>query len=129
MKSAWIAMLAVALAACASTPAGKQAQTLEQKLVDHGYKLGKEVDHVERWNIDGWSRIDDQHVVFNSGPSRDYLVSVGTACSGVASATTIGFTATVDRVTKFDKLVVRDMGFTDQCPIESLHELKRLKQD
>lgn len=129
MKRVWIFMLAAALAACASKPAVQQPQTLEQKLAAHGYKLGKEIDHVERWNIDGWSRIDDQHVVFNSGPSRDYLVSVATACSGVATATTIGFTAMVDRVTKFDKLIVRDIGFTDQCPIDSLHELKRLKQD
>ncbi|NGY05174.1 DUF6491 family protein [Solimonas terrae] len=128
MKRVSMLVLIAALSACASKPTAPQPETLDQKLAKQGYKLGDEVDHIQRWNVDGWGRIDDLHVVFNAGPSRDYLVTVLGPCNGIATATTIGFTETAQQVTKFDKLIVRDIGFTDQCPIESLHELKRVKK-
>lgn len=126
-----LSVIALALlAACASRPpAADKPLTLEQKLEKAGYELGGEVDSIQSWQVDGWNRIDDQHAVFNSGPSRDYLVTLQTPCRGLASAETIGFTATVDQVTHFDKLVVHDIGFTDQCQIDSLHKLKRLKKE
>lgn len=129
MKYLLSAVALVLLAACASRPATDQPLTLDQKLEKNGYKLGGTVDDIQSWSVDGWNRIDDQHVVFNAGPSRDYLVTLMTPCHGLTSAQTIGFTATVDRLTHFDKLVVHDIGFTDQCQIESLNKLKRLKKD
>lgn len=129
MKYLLSAIALALLVACASRPAADKPLTLDQKLEKAGYKLGGTVDTIQSWNVDGWNRIDDQHVVFNAGPSRDYLVSLMAPCSGLTSAQTIGFTATVDQLTHFDKLVVRDIGFTDQCQIDSLNKLKRLKKD
>jgi hypothetical protein len=125
------ALLAVGvLGACASSPApdAKKPKTLDELLADRGYKLGSDTDRIVNWNIDGWNYVDDGHVVFTAGPSRDYLVTVDTPCSGLRQANTIGFTSTINTVTKFDKLVVRNTGFTDQCPIRELHELKRIKK-
>ena len=130
-----IALVALSVAACSwgakdakdGKPA-KPAKTLEEKLADRGYKLGGDTDKILNWNIDGWSYVDDEHVVFNAGPSRDYLVTVEINCTGLRNAETIAFTSTVSAVTKFDKLIVRNTGFTDQCQIRELHELKRIKK-
>lgn len=123
-----LSVIALALlTACASRPTEQKPLTLDQKLEKSGYKLGGEVDKIQRWSVDGWNQIDDQHVAFSAGPSRDYLVTLMAPCSGLASAQTIGFTSTVDQLTPLDKLVVRDMGFTDQCQINALNKLKRLK--
>jgi hypothetical protein len=125
-----LALLALSIAGCASQPDGTGAKplSLDEKLAEAGYKLGDKVDRIQTWAVNGWQRIDDEHVVFDAGPSRDYLVTVLPPCSGLASAQTIGFTATGSQITTFDKLVVRDIGFTDNCRISALNELKRLKK-
>lgn len=126
------ALLSVLAAGCASQPAADKtsgkAPTLDEKLANNGYKLGDKVDKILQWNINGWNRIDDEHVVFDSGPSRHYLVTIRPPCNGLSTATTIGFTATNSQITTFDKLVVHDIGFTDNCAIDSLNELKHLKK-
>lgn len=120
-------LASVMLAACASSPSS-QPKSLDDKLAERGYKQGGAVERIVNWNIDGWSYIDDEHVVFSAGPARDYLVTVLVPCNGLSSANTIGFSSTINAVTKFDKLVVRNSGFTDQCQIRELHELKRVKK-
>ncbi|MFT4047957.1 MAG: DUF6491 family protein [Solimonas sp.] len=116
------------LAACASSPPAQKPKTLDDRLADRGYKLGGDVQTIMNWNVDGWAYVDDGHVVFNAGPSRDYLLTVDTTCTGLRSANAIAFTSTVDAITKFDKLIVRNNGFSDQCQIRELHELKRIKK-
>src|SRR3546814_8343876 len=69
-----VAALAL-LAACASKPTTSKPLTLDQKLEKSGYELGGEIDKIQSWNVDGWNRIDDQHVAFSAGPSSDYLRS------------------------------------------------------
>ncbi|WP_028008294.1 DUF6491 family protein [Solimonas flava] len=129
LKAALVAgVAAVLLGACAATPPGQKPKTLEQKLDDKGYELGKPVDRIVNWTINGWGYIDDEHVVFSAGVSRDYLVTLLGPCNDLSSATTIGFTAMGSEVTRFDKLITRNMGFSQQCPIRELHELKRLKK-
>src|SRR3546814_4460983 len=70
-----VAALAL-LAACASKPTTSKPLTLDQKLEKSGYELGGEIDKIQSWNVDGWNRIDDQHVAFSAGPSSDYLVTL-----------------------------------------------------
>lgn len=130
MNHSSAAVLAALLlaAGCAAGPAAPPEKTLDEKLAEHGYRQDDKVDRILRWNVDGWSRIDDEHVVFSAGPSRDYLVTLQSPCRGLLSATAIGFTSTLEAITPLDKLVVRDSGFTDQCPITELHALKRVKK-
>lgn len=121
-----LASLFCLLLGCASAPADKKP-TLEQKLAERGYKLGDSVERIAEHRVDGWNYIDSQHVVFSAGPGRDYLVAVRINCPGLMGADGIAFTSTVSYVTKFDKLVVKDAGFDNQCPIEELRELKKIK--
>lgn len=118
--------LAVPLAGCASTAHDHGQQTLADQLSARGYQITKRVDRITRWRVDSWSGIDDQHVIFSTGPGRDYLVTTAGVCRGITTATTIGFTATQEQVSPVDKLIVGVSGFTDQCSIESLQELRHL---
>src|SRR3546814_5869665 len=68
-----------------TTDAGSEARK-------SGYELGGEIDKIQSWNVDGWNRIDDQHVAFSAGPSSDYLVLLIATCSGLVSAQESGFT-------------------------------------
>lgn len=116
------------LAACAARPSA-EAQGLEQKLAQQGYRLNGSVARVQNYSIDGWHFVDDTHLVFSAGPSRDFLITTLTPCSSLRGADQIGFTSTGTEVTTFDKIVVRAIGFTDQCPIKSIDELKRVKKE
>lgn len=124
-----LAGIALALGACAATPEAATGPTLDQKLEKLGYKQGDSVQSIIHYSIDGWNFIDDEHLVFNSGPSRDYLITTLVPCHGLRGADKIAFTTTSMDVTTLDKLIVRDAGFSDQCPIKSIHELKRIKKD
>src|SRR3546814_16011193 len=104
-----VAALAL-LAACASKPTTSKPLTLDQKLEKSGYELGGEIDKIQSWNVDGWNRIDDQHVAFSAGPSSDYLVTLMAPCRGLVSAQTIGFSVTVGQLTQFDKPVRTEGG-------------------
>jgi len=121
-----VSLFGLLLGACASAPSGDQGPTLEQKLAERGYKAGDSVERIADYRVDGWQYIDNQRVVFSAGPGRDYLVSVRTPCSGLMGADSIGFTSTVSYVTRLDKLVVRDAGFDNPCPIEELREVKKI---
>ncbi|NKF21320.1 DUF6491 family protein [Solimonas marina] len=123
-------LLTLAAAGCATQPAdgGKPKKTLDQELAERGFQLGDEVDGIMQWEVDGWNRIDDEHVVFNAGPSRNYMVTVMTPCQGLEYAMRIGFTSTNSQLSKFDKLIVHDNGFTDRCPITKLNKLNKIKK-
>ena len=117
------------LSACASDGGGAtKGPTLEDRLAERGYKLGSTVEQIADYRVDGWNYIDNQHVIFDAGIKREYLVTVQTNCPGLMGADTIAFTSTVSYVTKFDKLIVRDAGFDNQCPIVELRELKPIKK-
>ena len=120
------ALSMLALAACASAPAGKEGPTLEQKLAERGYKSGDKIERIADYRVDGWQYVDPTHVVFTAGPGRDYLVTVRLPCSGLNAADAIGFTSTVSYVTTLDKLVVKDAGFDNSCLIDELREVQRI---
>lgn len=120
------ALLVLTLGACASTP-NAEKPSLDQQLAERGYKTGDKVDRIADYRIDGWNSIDRRNLIFNAGANRNYLLKLKFDCPGLTSAETIGFTSTVSFVTPLDKLVVRDAGFDNQCPIEEIRELKKTK--
>lgn len=123
------AMAVLALGACASadTKSGGKP-TLEQMLAERGYKLGNEVGDISNYRIDGWHGVDDEHLIIDAGAHRDYLVTVRPPCHALMTAERIGFTSTVTKLTRLDQIVVEDVGFSNRCPIQTLHQLERIKQ-
>lgn len=121
------AVSASMLLGCASsggTADGKPS--LESLLAERGFKQGKEVSSIEDYRINGWSSVDSQHLIFDAGPSRNYLVTTQIPCNGLLSAEQIAFTSTVNQLSRFDKVLVQDAGFTTTCPIKELHALDKI---
>lgn len=119
-----LAALGLLLSACGSTPT-QPPKSLQDKLTDKGWVLGDKVDEIDNYRVDGWNYLDEEHVIFSAGPSRDYVVSLMSPCQNLRSANAIAFTSTGTRVTTLDKVVVRGTGFTDQCPITALNKITR----
>jgi hypothetical protein len=131
MKSLLTICLAAALpalAACAGNPA-QPPPTLDQRLANLGYRQGKEIDSIRRYTIDGWSPIDDTHVVMEAGPSTAYLISLRFSCLNLDFVEGLRFTTSPpDAVTRLDDLIVPEHGSGPRrCPIDTIHELSPLK--
>lgn len=119
-----VSLLGLMLAACSSTPA-QPPKSLQEKLADKGWVLGEKVDAIDNYRVDGWNEVDDEHLIFSAGPSRDYVLSLMSPCQNLRSANAVAFTSTGTRVTALDKVVVRGTGFTDQCPITAINKISR----
>ena len=113
------------LAACASSP----EQTTEDILSKRGYAVAERVERIKNYRINGWNYVDDRHVIFGAGPRDNYLVTLTMDCTDLRGAEHIGFTTTTDDVTPFDQLVVKTSIGPRKCPIESLHQLERVKAE
>lgn len=122
--------LALIILGAAAAHAADNDKTLEEKLAKQKYEKGAPVEYINDYELDGWNYIDRNHIVIHTGPSRDYLITVMTPCSDLASAENIAFTTTTHKLTKFDRLMVRGAGGIQQdCPIRAINELKKKPAD
>ncbi|MFT3930373.1 MAG: DUF6491 family protein [Spongiibacteraceae bacterium] len=123
------AALALSSTLFSSIVHAETGKTLETKLSALGYAQGEAVDRIEHYRVDGWNYIDDQHIVIYAGPSNRFLITLLTHCRDLSSTEHIGFTTTTNSLTKFDKLVVRDMsGIMQNCPITQINTLTKTGQ-
>ena len=129
LYGAAVAVSAAALFGCASSgPAADGKPSLQSLLAERGFKLGKEVSSIEDYRINGWNGVDSQHLIFDAGPGRNYLVTTQMPCNGLLSAEQIAFTSTLNPLSRLDKLLVQDAGFTTNCPIKELHALDKIEK-
>lgn len=117
-----LTLLAFALAGCAT---GNQPQTLEQKLAEQGYTIGKEVRSIKSYTVNGWNYIDDRHVIVDTGPGSKHLLTLYAYCPGLNSAENLGLTSKVaNDIDRFEDVIVSDSaGSHHHCPIKAVHEL------
>lgn len=125
-KSLAAACAALVVAACAATPA--QQLTLAQRLEQKSYRLGEPVERIRDYRITGWNTVDDDHLIIHTGPSDSYLLTLRWPCHNLRTAEHIAVSTTVGNLTRLDKVIVRSFpdGFTEHCPIDAMHTLKRL---
>ncbi len=103
------------------------AEALAAKLSKLGYSEGAVVDGVENYRVDGWNYLDNKHIVIYAGPSQRFLITTMINCPDLSSSEHIGFTSTVNRLTKFDKLIVRGAGgIVQHCPISEIKALQKI---
>ena len=77
--------------------------------------------------MNGWNYLDRQNVIVTVDASRRFLISLRVTCNSLLGAEVIAFTNTVSYLTTFDNLLVRDrVSIVERCPIQSMHELKRI---
>lgn len=115
------------VAACATSPS--EPESLDQKLAKKDYQVLEEVDRISKYDIDGWVYVDDYNVVFQSGPSEEYLLSFRQRCINLRGAQAIAFSTTAGRVMRFDKVVVRSLPGSppEQCLIDRIHRVKKTR--
>ena len=75
-------------------------------------------------NVNGYSVIDDKHVLLNGGANRHYLVSTKTRCSGLRSGIQLGttFRDTQRICPPFIEYVTTGDGW--RCAIDSIEEVE-----
>ena len=75
-------------------------------------------------NINGYSTLDDQHLLLSGGASRHYLVTTRRSCYGLEHGMQVGLsfpdTARICNA-RFEYLVVPDGG---RCQIQSIEEVE-----
>ena len=124
------ATLLLALASVASTSLAVASSTTadwQQKLEKSGYRITDETAEILNYELNGWNALDDRHLTISTGPGKRYLVTFRSPCRELRGTETIAFSNTVNRLTKFDKAIVRSTGgITEQCYIESIHLLEKI---
>jgi len=111
-----------------NSPAAKTEKTLAEKLAKQHLVQGEVIDSINDYSLDGWNYVDDSHIVINTGPSKRYLITLMSSCHDLSSVDNIAFTTTVNRLTKFDKLMVRGIsGMVQHCPITQINVLTKAK--
>lgn len=78
-------------------------------------------------NINGYSVIDNQHLLLNGGVSDHYLVTTRTRCSGMRFGVQIGtsFDDNASICPPFLEYIIPDDGW--RCAIESIEEVEDLE--
>jgi hypothetical protein len=108
--------------------AADNGKTLSEKLEKQKYQQGEAIEYINDYELDGWNYIDNTHIVIHTGPSQDYLISVMGNCRDLSTAENIAFTTTTNKLTKFDKLMVRGAGgIVQHCPITQINALTKKK--
>lgn len=123
-----VAIATVLLSACAQQPAVEGKPTTEI-LAARGYVIGEPVSEIRNYRVDGWNSVDSSHVTINAGPSTAYLLTLTGPCTGLLSASDLGFTTTAGSLTTLDKVVIQDVTGKSQCPITKIEKLQRLKRE
>lgn len=117
------------LSACAQQPVAPE-KTLPEILAAKGYAIGEPLQEIKDYKINGWNSLDSSHLILNSGPSTDYLITLQAPCIGLMSnPEQLSFTTTVGNLTTLDKVVISDMAVPSHCPIKKIETLKRVKND
>ncbi|MCP2670533.1 DUF6491 family protein [Maricaulaceae bacterium EIL42A08] len=78
-------------------------------------------------NINGYSVIDNQHMVLNGGASRHYLVTLRRSCTGLRFGAQVGTTFRSNA--RVCQPVVEDVITSDgwRCPIDTVEEVESLE--
>ena len=119
-----LAVMAFGLSACATGP--YEPESLDQKLEARNLVLDQPVNRIRYHSINGWSEVDDWHVIINAGVSDRYLLTLRNSCRELDTSMDIGFSSTVGALTTADKLIVKGPGgFVDYCYISTITRLKK----
>ena len=111
----------------ACTSQKSEPSSVEQLLAERGFEVGEPVERIQRFRVNGWNYLDRQNVIVTVDASRRFLISLRVTCNSLLGAEVIAFTNTVSYLTTFDNMLVRDrVSIVERCPIQSMHELKRI---
>lgn len=121
MKSAWLVITALVVAACSSTPAQESSG---------GARTVSASDCVHHTSVTGYRALDDRRVVlYGIGSNDAYLAEIAPGCFGVGTSTSIG---AVDgdgngQICGYgrDEIAYREFARVESCRILSLEHLSK----
>lgn len=123
----------ILLTACNQTPT--KAPTSPDELASQkGYTLGEPVDKIMNYKINGWNYINSQALIINSGPSRNFLITLKRRCYDLSGQEVIASTSTGSAMRAgFDAIIVKrdsmgnllDAADTDKCYIDKIYKLEK----
>ena len=120
-----IAVVAMALAACADSPSKPDPHST---LAQYQQFAGTPIDSMDFIRLDSWQPVDDQHLVIWTSPREAYLLTVWPNCDWMVITPDIALTSSVHRVYKnIDKVIVPsrlNARFPNQqCPISEIRPI------
>ena len=82
-------------------------------------------DCVQIRSVDGWSSIDDWHIVVRASRDEQYLLTMRTACRGIRSANSIALSNRMGRLCPDDygRVTFRYAGMRESCRIENVEQV------
>lgn len=124
MKTRLVAIALMLIVAACATPAGSEP-TVDETLELQGLVRGEGNARIPSYRINGWSQIDDQHLVVTAGVNNRYLVELRGPCPELEFAFTIGFTTSgINRLDRFGDILLRGPGGRREfCPIQDIYQL------
>ena len=115
------ASIALLLAGCASN---SPQPTVQERLMDMGLELVGSNSRIPRPRVNGWSSVDDRHLVVTAGVNDKYLVELSTPCLGLEGAFNVGFRTPDFGLDRFDDIIVRGIDSRpERCPIRNITRL------
>jgi hypothetical protein len=119
-----MAVVAAALAACASGPLVKSKDDTKIEYADYA---GESIDRFTTFGLDGWSPVADNKLVVWDGVNKAYLITVWDSCRDLKFANAVSVTSTSRTVSKFEKVLVGG----ESCPIQEIRaiDVKQYKAD
>ena len=84
---------------------------------------GSDCFHIRR--INGWSYIDERHILVRASGSEQYLLTMRSSCRGVRHANAIALSNSMGRLcpNDFGRITYRDMGMRESCHIDNVERV------
>lgn len=118
-------LLASGMLVSCATPAPQPS--IEEAMQARGWQLGEAVIQITQFTIDGWTSVDDRHIVLTDIRRQSHLITLFSACPDVQSAVAIGYTNAAGSVSRGDSILVRGVSGVQRCPISEIRELVAIK--
>ncbi len=114
MKTQLLVIMAILAGFFAAEPALCQ----EDGEVDES--AGKDCFNIRR--INGWSYIDERHILVRATGSEQYLLTLKSNCRAIRNANAIALSNTMGRLcpNDFGRVTYRDMGMSKSCLIDNV---------
>lgn len=98
-------------------------------LAERGLKLGESVGRIVNLQnrMQGWNRIDNQHLIITVDVAEKYLVRLVRYCRGLDDVERIQFTAVGADMTDKDQIRVHGSAGLDICQVSEIRRLARVQ--
>ncbi|MFT5139127.1 MAG: hypothetical protein ACI9H8_001399 [Lysobacterales bacterium] len=131
-RSVIAVVLGSSMFACATSE--KSPRTLEdilkfeEKIELKGYQLGTPENSINNFRINGWSYVDDRHIIVNTGVRDDFLISFQSNCREAKYSESLAFTDTAGRLTTSDRFIIKGAGgFDENCYVQTITHLVKVR--